>query len=297
MHSEKNVPVFSLYGEREQWLTPDLMHCESIATRSKLHNWQIKSHQHNGLFQVLYLQAGNAKIQLDEQHHSMHPGQILLVPQMCIHGFKFDRDALGYVITIAYPLIARIGRQMGDALATLSRPSIYSLADDDEGAQVRMAFGMLDKEYKRHVLHRNLLIESLLTTILIWASRNSPHYNLKHTYDGENGGKHLTRFGQLIEDNYASHHLVTYYAKEIGITAAHLNVVVRRATGRSALALIHERLTLEAKRNLVYTTMTVSVVSHALGFSDPAYFTRFFKHRVGLSPKDFRKQAGTLFEQ
>jgi AraC family transcriptional activator of pobA len=42
--------------------------------------------------------------------------------------------------------------------------------------------------------------------------------------------------------------------------------------------------------------MTVSVVSYTLGFSDPAYFTRFFKRRVGLSPKDFRRQATAIFE-
>jgi len=53
---------------------------------------------------------------------------------------------------------------------------------------------------------------------------------------------------------------------------------------------------LAAKRNLVYTSMTVSVVSHTLGFSDPAYFTRFFKREVGVSPKEFRRQAATLLE-
>jgi AraC family transcriptional activator of pobA len=51
---------------------------------------------------------------------------------------------------------------------------------------------------------------------------------------------------------------------------------------------------LEAKRNLVYTSMTISVVSNTAGFADPAYFTRFFKRQVGLSPREFRLKAGTL---
>ena len=54
---------------------------------------------------------------------------------------------------------------------------------------------------------------------------------------------------------------------------------------------------LEAKRNLVYTAMAVSEVSYALGFSDPAYFTRFFKRQSGWSPRDFRTRAKTLFDQ
>jgi len=87
------------------------------------------------------------------------------------------------------------------------------------------------------------------------------------------------------------------YADKIGITATHLNVLCRNAVNQSALDIIHERALLEAKRNLVYTTMTISEVSYVLGFSDPAYFTRFFKRQSALSPKDFRAQAKTQFDQ
>jgi AraC family transcriptional activator of pobA len=48
---------------------------------------------------------------------------------------------------------------------------------------------------------------------------------------------------------------------------------------------------LEAKRSLIYTSMTVAQVADALGFADPAYFSRFFKRLSGLSPSDFRDQG------
>lgn len=297
LDSARSVPLFELYGEQEQWFNPDLVHCESIAARSKLHDWQIKPHQHSGLFQMLYLEAGNARVRLDDEHRCMGAGQVLLVPQMCIHGFTFDPDAVGYVITIAYPLITGIDRKMGAALATLRNPSIHCLSDDDDSTRTKMAFSALDSEYRRQAPHRDLLIESLLMTILIWTSRDSLHFKQTNAPDQDRGRQHFARFGQLIEESYSRHHLVTYYASSIGITAAHLNVISRKNTGKSALVLIHERLLLEAKRNLVYTSMTVSVVAYALGFSDPAYFTRFFKRHVKLSPKDFRKQAGTLLWQ
>jgi len=53
---------------------------------------------------------------------------------------------------------------------------------------------------------------------------------------------------------------------------------------------LHQRLLLEAKRELVYTSMTISQISDQLGFSEPAYFSRFFKRMTGQSPKDFRQQ-------
>jgi AraC family transcriptional activator of pobA len=56
------------------------------------------------------------------------------------------------------------------------------------------------------------------------------------------------------------------------------------------LQLIHQRLLLEAKRNLVYTSMTVAQVADSLGFSEAAYFSRFFRRATGLSPRAFRDQ-------
>jgi AraC-like DNA-binding protein len=45
---------------------------------------------------------------------------------------------------------------------------------------------------------------------------------------------------------------------------------------------------MEAKRNLVYTNMTVNDVAYDLGYKDPAYFSRFFSTHVGEAPGRFK---------
>ncbi|WP_321847143.1 helix-turn-helix domain-containing protein [Paraburkholderia bannensis] len=45
---------------------------------------------------------------------------------------------------------------------------------------------------------------------------------------------------------------------------------------QSALQYLHQRRLLEAKRNLVYTMTTVAQIFDLLGFSEIAYFSRFF---------------------
>ncbi len=287
------IPIYKLYGEHDPWPTPDMVHCESIASRSRLHNWHIKPHQHNGLFQILYLQNGNARIQLDDHHSVMRAGQVLMVPQVCIHGFEFDRNALGHVLTLAYPLINKLTTQMGDGLAALTAPRLHALGDDEESNHVRMAFSALDSEYRGTAPHRDLLMEALLGAILIWLTRHAMQALPAQHKEAAKGSRHFARFCELLEESYGKHYSVAQYAKAIGITSAHLNLLCRQTVDKSALELIHERVLLEAKRNLVYTSMTISEVSYAIGFSDPAYFTRFFKRGVGLSPKDFRRQAGT----
>ncbi len=74
------------------------------------------------------------------------------------------------------------------------------------------------------------------------------------------------------------------------MSATHLNYLCHEFYGCSALGVLHQRLMLEARRNLQYTSMTIAQLSDYLGFTDAAYFSRFFRRYSGESPKVFRKK-------
>lgn len=65
---------------------------------------------------------------------------------------------------------------------------------------------------------------------------------------------------------------------------------VTRSSGAIALR--------EARRLLAYTDAPVADVAQELGFDDPAYFSRFFARRSGVSPSSYRValQNGTAVE-
>jgi AraC family transcriptional activator of pobA len=54
--------------------------------------------------------------------------------------------------------------------------------------------------------------------------------------------------------------------------------------------MIEARLMREARRNLAYTNLSITSIADALGFADPAYFSRVFSRDAGVSPKAFRMQ-------
>ncbi len=295
MATANSVPVYKLYGEHEQWPTPDMFHCELIADRSKLHDWQIKLHQHHGLVQLLCLKGGDARACLDGRYIDMQAGQVAMVPQMCVHGFRFEPNAVGHVVTLAAPMVKRLIEGMEGAATWPTSPRICEVQPNQK-PQVDMAFQILQEEYLASRAHRNGLIESMLTSILIWLHRHLPAAANETPSEIDRGVQHFRAFSELIENHYTEQWPVSRYADQLGITAAHLNALCRRIVGQSALELIHQRVILAAKRNLVYTSMTISVVSYTLGFADPAYFTRYFKRQVGVSPKEFRRRAATLVE-
>ena len=50
----------------------------------------------------------------------------------------------------------------------------------------------------------------------------------------------------------------------------------------------------ESKRLLRYSSHTINDIGYQLGFTDPSYFSRFFRKQAGITPKGFREQERDL---
>jgi AraC family transcriptional activator of pobA len=98
----------------------------------------------------------------------------------------------------------------------------------------------------------------------------------------------LQRFQSEVEHQFRQPLSVAAYAKRLGVTAGHLNDVVRQFTAGTAGELIHARELLEARRLLLHTELSVSEIAYELGYKDPSYFSRVFRKSTGQAPADFR---------
>ena len=109
------VPTFTLYGETGSWPTPDLLHCESIAERSRLHDWRIHPHRHVDLTHLLLLYAGEVELQLEDSRQRRAAPLLILVPALTIHGFAFAPNIQGHILTLAAPLVSHLEQVLPDA--------------------------------------------------------------------------------------------------------------------------------------------------------------------------------------
>lgn len=99
------------------------------------------------------------------------------------------------------------------------------------------------------------------------------------------------RFIALAGQHVREHWSVGRYADALRVTRDRLGSAVRRATGLSPQAYLHQGLIREACELLANTGMPVAQVAFRLGFSDAAYFNRFFSAKTGQSPGRYRRQA------
>jgi|GEM_PF-1848311 len=97
-----------------------------------------------------------------------------------------------------------------------------------------------------------------------------------------------------IEQEFREHKQPEYYANKVKRTLRCLNDLCQHYLEQSVYSLIQERIHMEVLRLLLHTKMTAKQIAYEMNISTPSYFSRHFKHRMGVSPQQWRKQQRAL---
>lgn len=280
-----------LYGEPLRDADIRFIHVETIPARSRLHDWTIRPHAHRGLHQFLLITEGGGTFRAEAETRDFVAPALFVMPSGTAHGFAFRPETEGYVVTVAGELVDDAGR--GDpAIRDLLKTwfCLDGAADALAGQDLPSAFEALAHEYAWSAPGRMPATEAHLTRILVGAARLA----LSHRAQGNAGGHRdallVESFRRLVERDFRKGLPLGHYAAALRVSESSLSAACRRVVGEPALKVLHRRLLIEAQRYLVFSVMPVAEIGFALGFTDPAYFSRFFAKRAGLSPAAFRRE-------
>ena len=97
------------------------------------------------------------------------------------------------------------------------------------------------------------------------------------------------RFIRHISAQFKQERSVTYYADKMCLTPKHLSTAVKEVSGKTASEWIDGLVLLEAKALLKSSEMSIQEISEELHFANQSFFGKYFKHHLGMSPKEYRK--------
>lgn len=284
----KSVPTYELYGEKSGEKYDFWLHCETIPSRSSLHHWEIRQHRHDRFFQLLYIHAGSGDAILGEQRHAIGPQSVVTVPPRLSHGFRFSQDIEGFVITALVSHLKAITGERASLGEWLSVPHVAVLDPvSADGAYVAQTLLRLGAEFSGRRSGRHELLDAYLTSALQLTARLA-------FQDDRQGGAidrnehRMEMLDGLIRQNLRLQKSAAFYAERLGLSPTHLNRIVRTMTGHGTHEFIARKMIEEAKRELVFTLASVQEIGYRLGFSDPAYFSRFFLKQTGVTPRTWR---------
>ncbi|SEQ95051.1 transcriptional regulator, AraC family [Faunimonas pinastri] len=286
-----SVPAFQLYGENDMPPIPRFIHWERIAARAPVHDWEIRVHRHPDLCQAFLLTDGGASLEVEGRRTEIGAPWLLWLPTGIVHGFRFAPGSAGHVLTISDHFLSTIlsgenHSEVGSAMRRVT--SVAAITTTGMGIAAEASFTAIGEAVTATASGWQTVLEAHMKLLLVLFARLGTAATEPPSGDTEL----FRRFRRLVEDHYRARWTIGAYGEALGAGTDRLHAVVRRVAGCAPREIVQRRLLLEAKRNLIYTTMTVSEIAYDLGFRDAAYFSRFFSLRVGAPPSVFRQNRG-----
>jgi AraC family transcriptional activator of pobA len=287
-----HLPTYALYGEHGRTQATDWLHCETIRERSQRHDWEIRPHRHESLFQILHIRRGSAEALIDAASQALEGPCVMTVAPLVPHGFRFATDIDGTVITVLERHLAQLLSGAGALASRVMQSRCLAFAVGDASAlAVERSVAVLRAEFFGTAPWRDLALDAALLALAVELGRALPVATDAAPTTGERALVHVRRLRALVEARFREQPALAVLAGEIGITPTQLNRACHQVLGHSALGVLHARLMLEAQRDLAYTTLSIKQIALGLGFGDAAYFTRFFAREAGMTPTAWRERA------
>ncbi len=285
MAPRREVPTYKLYGE-DFASSPDFwLHSETILERTQLHNFEIAEHRHATFFQIFLVGAGRGELLSDGTVEEFGAPCAVFIPPGARHGFRYARDVEGIVITARADRLTALAASDRTIADFAERLRIVRFGATPEAGRAVAALEELVAERAASDAGRAMLLEALMTAAIVRLVRAAGAMEPAAAGAAEPRAETLLA---LIGTHFREHRPIGFYASRLGVSATHLNRIARAATGLSVQGLISRRLMEEARRDLVFSPSPVQTIAYSLGFSDPAYFNRFFRRGAGLTPGAYR---------
>lgn len=292
------IPLIGMISYGEERLRAEGFVALPLSDSFALDPQRMRPHYHD-FFQVTLL-SGNGRLMHDFRETEVTGATLFFLSPGQVHTIAPGSKMEGTIVSFTREFLDPAGEQAASFLLDLP----FFFATDgmpwlrvEEGSVewARQLFRELQQEYDQGKEGAGEIFRSLLRILFVRAAR---WHAMENTgADTSRAAVLVRKFHQEIERHHHEWRMLEPYAKQLGVTVNYLNDVVRKVTGQAAGEHIRVRRLLDAKRLLLYSTMTVSEIGYQLGFGDPSYFSRFFRRYESVTPAEFRSQIREKYQK
>lgn len=283
------VPTFYLYGEAHRTADAGFIHVEPLADRSRPSEWTIRPHAHADLVQLFFIARGGGEMQAEDRNLRFAAPALLAVPATTVHGFVWTSESAGSVLTVASRYLDELTARDATLAPLFGQARVLPL-DETAGAAAAAGMAALMRELGWSAPGHRAAVEGALLALLVLALRLvGPDDGASVPAPGQRAAL-VARYRARVDSRFRLRESVGVHAAALGVSESRLRAACAQVAVMSPAAMLDARTLLEARRALLYSNLSVAEIGYALGFADPAYFTRFFTRLAGVSPRGFRRQ-------
>lgn len=158
----------------------------------------------------------------------------------------------------------------------------------NEHARFRELFKRLLNQFQNRGFGSEMLMKSTFYEMLYMVISQIKENNQEENVDDH---EIVYRYLQNLADDYDNHMDVASIALEYGMSPKKFRGVFKSAMQKTPKAYIIERKIQKAKELLETNRYHVGEVAYMLGYDDVFYFSKLFKRKVGISPRQYAESC------
>jgi AraC family transcriptional regulator, transcriptional activator of pobA len=287
----EGLPNFQIYGRAKDNTAFEVVDCVPFHIMALKNRWLIDAHFHDALLQIFLLRDGGGRCTLDDQILDINSPAIIFIPPTIVHGFNWIKGSVGWVLSIEQSYLEQLIGVAEDLAESFMYPRVILCENRlEELNRIDKLLENITIEVFEKTLGFKLATKGAVAQVLSIVGRISHENKIENDKIDHQYRLYYKAFHRLVRQSYLEKKSIDDYAIQLKISRMHLNRICRSISGKPALNIIHDYIISEAKRALIYTSMNISEIAEVLNFEDPAYFSRFFKRYVSISPTLFRIQ-------
>ncbi len=229
---------------------------------------------------LLWFSRGQGRITIAGVTHGFGPHHAVFLPANTMHGYEMTGQAFGTAVYLP-----------PDPTLNLPEEPVHLRLRDVQPQQELNA--MIEHLHAELVADRPGKERAMLAhagLLAVWLDREAEAGNRQELHSDATR-RLAAAYTSMVEMDFRAGRTINYFAAQLGVTPTHLTRCCKLACGRSASALLADRIHFEARRLLLETKRPVKDIAHELGFNSAAYFTRAFQKHTGDTPTAFRKHG------
>jgi len=244
------------------------------------------------LYKFIWVQSGNLEIEIDHVPMILEKDEI--VPLTPVHHVKINQVNGEYLCFLFnsnfYCIFGHDSEVSCNGFLFYGSSEIKRLKLTPE--QSKLLHSITDIFLGESAIKDDLqeeMLRIILKRFIISCTRIAREKFIQN-WDGEKNYEIVRQFYVLVDTHYKEKKLVKDYAEMLHRSPKTLSNLFAVYELPSPLRVIHERLSAEAKRLMIYTNMSAKEISNILGFEDLATFSRFFKKMTKQTISEFREK-------
>jgi len=249
-------------------------------------------HSHSYYQVIWFFEDGGSHV-VDFESYEIRKNMIFFIAKDRVHAFDDNLDIQGLLIHFNESFF------MHNDVDIFLKYHIFNsqenpqyIIDDDTAETAHLHTKLISRELSnRTQFGYEDSIRFSLKALLINLERVHQKEQHRHLTFQNNYELQFAKYKELVEDNYAKGLSVADYAQLLYISSKTLNTITKEIAKKSASEIIANRIILQAKRLLKFTSLQIGEIAFKVGFDDPSYFVKYFKRHVGHAPTSYRNEV------